>query len=93
LTLGRDIDSIGLSNAQADLAAGATLTDVALGVLNSHERHADLVNGYYEQFLHRAADPMSANFVALFDAGATDQEVIAQLIGNASLEFFNKTAS
>jgi hypothetical protein len=92
LALGRAIDSTGLSNASAALAGGASLTDVALGVLTSSEYRTLLVQGYYTQFLERQADSVGlANAMAALNAGASDQQVIAGIV--SSDEFFNKTAS
>jgi hypothetical protein len=91
LALHRGIDATGLSNAQAALAGGASLADVALGVLQSDEYRSDLVGGYYLLFLGRPADAVGLNnAVTALAHGARDGQVIAGLI--SSDECFNKTA-
>jgi hypothetical protein len=93
LALGRAIDSTGLGNARQALAAGGSLSDVALGVLSSHEYHADQVEGIYTHFLGRDADAAAANFVAALDAGLSDEAVLALILGNPSGEFFSRTSA
>jgi hypothetical protein len=92
LALHRGIDPTGLANATAALAGGATLSDVALGVLSSTEYRSDLVEGYYLQLLGRQADSVGlANALAALAAGATDQQVLAGIV--SSDEYFARTSS
>lgn len=86
--LDRQVDQTGLQNFGTALANGtATTTSVAGAILTSQEYRTDLVQGYYVQFLNRAADPVGlAQFVTALLAGATDQDVIATIVG--SQEYF-----
>jgi Bacterial Ig-like domain (group 3)/Domain of unknown function (DUF4214) len=65
--LSRTIDSVGQSLGGQALSNGASLMDVAEVVFTSQEGLQDQVESYYNQFLHRAADPagLSAATTAL----------------------------
>jgi predicted outer membrane repeat protein len=76
---------------------GGSLTpgQVALEMLTSPEYETDLVNGeafhyaplwegFYPEFLHRAADPTGlAGWVAALRSGMSDQAVLAGILGSA----------
>jgi hypothetical protein len=80
--LGRPIDS-GSEAFYLGLAASATRTEIALDVLTSDEAMARVVTGLYEQFLHRSPSPSDLQtFVAALQSGATDEDVIADLVGS-----------
>jgi hypothetical protein len=51
------------------------------------------VANLYLHLLDRSPDPSSSNFVSLLNSGATDQQVIALIVGNSGNEYFNKTIS
>ncbi|HJT35300.1 MAG TPA: DUF4214 domain-containing protein, partial [Pirellulales bacterium] len=73
------------------LAKGANRAVVADIVFASNEYHRDLVEGWFENYLDRAADPTGlANFTAQLDAGTPDEHVVALLL--ASDEFLAKTS-
>jgi autotransporter-associated beta strand protein len=59
--LSRGIDSVGQSLGSQALNNGASLMDVAKEVFTSQEGLQDLVQSYYNRFLHRAADPAGLN--------------------------------
>jgi hypothetical protein len=94
--LGRMIDSAG-SKTYSDLlfshgnnfqVAQDSFT-IAVDILTSPEYYQDLVQSLYRQLLKRDADPSGlATYVGLLQAGATDQQIIADLAG--STEYFNK---
>jgi len=61
---------------------------VALGIMSSSEYLTDLVSGYYESYLGRAPDSGGlATFMGQLSSGATDEQVIAAIVG--SQEFYN----
>jgi streptogramin lyase len=69
------------------LAAGITRTQVAAVVFGSSEYQADLVQGYYQQFLHRTAAAAELNpWVSALLDGARDEQVIAGIL--SSEEYF-----
>jgi hypothetical protein len=72
-----------------DAARFALLPSFANRFLLSGEYFTDLVKGWYQKYLGRAADPggLTGNVNALI-AGMTDEQVIANLV--ASTEYFNK---
>jgi hypothetical protein len=70
-------------------SGSATRSQVAVDFLTSTEYRTDLVTGYYNEFLGRAPDTAGLNgWVGALAAGATDQEVLAGILG--SPEGFNK---
>jgi hypothetical protein len=59
----------------------------ATALVTSKEYRTDLVNGWYQRYLGRAADAAGlAGNVAALAAGTTDEQVIAGLVGSG--EFF-----
>jgi hypothetical protein len=72
------------------LAAGITRTQVATVVFGSSEYKADLVQGYYQQFLHRTAAAAELNpWVSALLEGARDEQVIAGIL--SSDEYFARS--
>jgi uncharacterized protein (TIGR03118 family) len=66
-----------------------TPAQVAAAIVNSLEASLDQVQGFYAQFLHRAADPAGlGGWGGLLQGGASDTVVIAGILG--SPEFFNQ---
>jgi streptogramin lyase len=72
------------------LAAGITRTQVAAVVFGSSEYKSDLVQSYYQQFLHRTAAPAELNpWVNALLQGARDEQVIAGIL--SSDEYFARS--
>jgi hypothetical protein len=59
--LSRSIDSVGQSLGSQALAGGASRANVADAVFTSQEGFEHLVQSFYSQFLHRAAEPSAVN--------------------------------
>jgi uncharacterized repeat protein (TIGR01451 family) len=59
----------------ADLNAGATRQQVALGFENSPEQRTIEVNQFYSNFLHRSPDPNASYWLNAFLSGWTDEQV------------------
>jgi hypothetical protein len=79
--LHRDADALGLAYWGARLDAGDTRAQVALGIEQSPEGHAALIQDLYHQFLHRDAEPAGlAYWEAALDSGATAQDVEAGIL-------------
>jgi subtilisin-like proprotein convertase family protein len=88
--LGRPIDPLGRTTLGQALASDSTRAQVAGTVLTSREYRVRLVQGYYERFLHRAADNTATDtLVNLLQNGGTDEQVIAAIVG--SDEYFAST--
>jgi hypothetical protein len=69
---------------QAAFDAGASRHAVAVALLTSQEYRIDLVQSDYMTFLLRTADPFGlTSWVAALNAGATDQQVLANIFGSA----------
>lgn len=65
------------------LASGASRASVSIEFLTSQEYRTDLVENDYLTFLLRAADPDGlATWVNALNAGATDQQVLAEIFGS-----------
>jgi hypothetical protein len=80
--LGRPIDPTALAAYESQIAAGATNSQVAYEVLTSTEAREVLVKGYYQHYLHRAADATGLNaYVAALGGGSSDEDVIAAIVG------------
>jgi autotransporter-associated beta strand protein len=82
--LGRAPDPIGRTYWSFQLDHGAmTPTQVALGIEASPEYRNNVVQGLYQQLLHRVADPFGLNvFVSLLGAGGTARQVEALILGS-----------
>jgi hypothetical protein len=88
-TLDRSITTTELSGSERLIAAGTTRVAVAQSVLSSPEYQQDLVRQLYSSLLRRA--PLAGEtqvFVQQLQSGATDQQLIADLLG--SQEYFNE---
>jgi Domain of unknown function (DUF4214) len=72
-----------LAGWEAALAAGASRLEVAGSFLTSQEYRTDLVQSDYVTYLLRAADSGGLTaWVDALNAGATDQQVLAQIFGS-----------
>ncbi len=81
--LNRAVDSSGLGNWGTDLILGVNRAQVVYRILTSTEARGDLTASFYEAFLHRAASASDLMFwEGQFNQGATDQEVIANILGS-----------
>ena len=89
LLLGRPPDQGGQTFWDAQLAAGVSRSQAALGIANSQENNTNLINADYFHYLGRAADPGGLDFwLAQFAAGQTNEDVIAGFTGSA--EYYKK---
>jgi sugar lactone lactonase YvrE len=86
--LHRQPDSGGLAFFTQGLDAGTTTRDgVVQAILHSSEYEGDVVQGLYQQYLGRAADPAGlAAFTGMLRNGSTVEQVAALLAGSS--EFF-----
>jgi uncharacterized delta-60 repeat protein len=85
--LGRSIDSGGAQSWGQALAAGATRTVVADGILGSQESDMDEVQLLYLTILHRPADTSGLSFfTSLLQQGVPNEAVLAALAGSS--EYF-----
>jgi len=61
-------------------------------IASSNEYRTDLVQGYYEHFLNRAADSAGvSSWVAAMGSGWTDEQVISGIVGSA--EFYTDSTT
>jgi hypothetical protein len=83
-TLARPIDPTALANDEAAIATNTiTRAQLAFVLLTSQEYENNLVESAYTTFLHRSADPLGLDyFVQLLQAGQTDEQIIARLVGS-----------
>jgi hypothetical protein len=87
--LGRGVDTTGQAGWESLLASGATPAQVAAGVFASPEFLQDMVQGYYQSFLHRSGGPAEVDaWTGLLQQGLTDDQVIAAFVG--SEEYFDR---
>jgi hypothetical protein len=81
--LNRSPSTAELAGWETALASGASRASVAVAFLTSPEYRTDLVQNDYTAFLHRAADPGGlTHWVNALNAGFTDQEVLAEILGS-----------
>ena len=64
----------------AELNSGTTRLEVAAGFINSPEHRQDQVYTYYEEFLHRAPDPLSVGWVNELLSGVTEENVVEGIL-------------
>jgi hypothetical protein len=88
--LNRTIDPSGAASWGQVLAqAQLSRAQVAAAIFSSLEYRQDLVQSFYQEFLRRPADQGGLNtFVNLLQAGATEQNIIAFIMG--SDEYFDR---
>ena len=87
--LDRPLDSTGEAVWGAELLAFPSTYNVALSILTSSEAQQDLIGAAYLKYLGHSVDSAgNAYWLGQLQAGMTDQEFYAQLLG--SLEFYNK---
>jgi len=88
LLLGRSADATGENFWNSQLAAGATLNQVAQGIAGSQENNTNLINDDYFHYLGRTSDAGGLAFwLSQFAAGKTNEDVIAGFTGSA--EYYN----
>jgi hypothetical protein len=81
--LSRALDDSGAQTWGSLLAGGSTREAVAGAILNSAEAETDQVQGFYNEFLHRPADPAGLNgFVTALQQGEAAEQVIASIVGS-----------
>jgi hypothetical protein len=92
--LKRTLDEGGRAFWDQALARGMSPVAVASAFFASNEYRTEQVQSYYHQFLDRTAEPGGLNsWMAHLQHGDGDDQVIAAIIGEPHLEFFNKIAS
>jgi hypothetical protein len=85
--LARQIDQTGQTTFSRLLTSGGTPAQVVTAIVTSAEYRQNLVQSYYQRFLHRTAEPGGlAAWVADLQGGARDEAVIAGII--SSQEYF-----
>ncbi|HVX10130.1 MAG TPA: Ig-like domain-containing protein [Pirellulales bacterium] len=90
--LGRAVDPASAASLESELAAGTTRGQIADRVAASHEHEVDQIDADYERYLHRAPDPTGLAFwLAAFNDGQTDEELITDFVGSA--EFYDQVTS
>lgn len=90
-TLGRPIDGPTETLFAELLTSGVSRGTVVLGVLTSVEYRQDLVNGLYEQYLHRPADSTAlVGTLAQLELGQSPAQLASEILGSA--EYFNRLA-
>jgi Domain of unknown function (DUF4214) len=68
----------------------ATPTDIAAAVMRSLESDIDEVQGLYQRFLHRSADPLGLlTFTSALQDGVTNEAAAMVMLGSA--EYFQNT--
>lgn len=88
--LRRPVDAVARKFFDDLLAQGVTQAQIADIVFGSEEYRRDVVSGWYEHYLDRAADAAQiAPFLAQLDAGVPGEQVIAVML--ATDEFAGKT--
>ena len=81
--LGRSISFSERAVDDAALSGGESRTNLVSSLVSGTEYDQHVVNGWYPQFLHRAADTFGRNYyVNEMQAGQRDEQVISQLIGS-----------
>ncbi|HVC95225.1 MAG TPA: TIGR03118 family protein, partial [Pirellulales bacterium] len=85
--LGRDVDNLGLAGLTGLLSQGSSHAQLVNIVTSSPEFHADEVQGLFQLFLHRPAEPAAVNFFGdLLAHGDTTEQVEAIIA--SSPEYF-----
>jgi hypothetical protein len=91
--LGRAADGLGQSFAGQLLAAGDSRAQVAASLLGSDEYRQDLLQQDCQHYLGRPLDDAGrAAWLGALRQGASDDAVLALILGGPGQEFFNRTA-
>ena len=87
--LGRSLDSTGQSFWEAKLASGMSRESVTAMILDSLETNQLLVEGWYQDYLHRPADESAGLpfWSGMLQKGTPNETVLAEILG--SLEYYN----
>src|SRR5262249_15833819 len=89
--LGRKPDSFGMGTFRQALRNGASNDSIARVVFTSPEYFIRLVDSYYEQYLHRPADPLAQSlWTGMLQKGGSPEDVIAGIVGSA--EYYSRLA-
>ncbi len=81
--LGRALDPSASAAYSRTLAAGTSRTAVAAGIVQGPEARRHLIQGWYERYLHRPADPQGLSFfVQAVQNGVTPEGVAAAIAGS-----------
>jgi hypothetical protein len=87
--LGRGADAQGQNYWLGQLSAGASLTDIALGIETSGERESMIVQGDYQQFLGRTANSGEVGYwLGALANGMTNEQVAASFLSSG--EYFQR---
>jgi uncharacterized protein GlcG (DUF336 family) len=79
--LGRGIDPVGESVLDQALVNGTPRSQIASFVFASPEYETDLVESYYQEFLHRTGDSFGVtSFVSILQQGGRDEQVILDFL-------------
>jgi sugar lactone lactonase YvrE len=73
----------------AKINAGRSVQDVATGFVNSPEHRTEQVDAYYEEFLHRAVDPLSVKWTDALSAGASEESVVEGILNSPEYQAAN----
>ena len=87
LLLNRAVDPSGSAYWVGQLNSGVSPAMVVLGIENSSEYQSDLVAGFYQHYLNRAADSSAQYWVDQLQSGASIEDVIDGIV--SSPEFYN----
>jgi PKD repeat protein len=88
--LARSPDAAGRASWDQAMANGTTRQQVAAAIFGSQEYDQDLVQKFYQTYLHRAADSTGLNgFVNQLQSGSRDEAVILAIV--TSGEYFIRT--
>jgi streptogramin lyase len=85
--LTRTVDLSGRSSFDQALNHGVPLTQVGAAVIGSDEFRQDLVQSFYQRFLHRQGETVGLQgWTGALRAGSRDEQVIAAIVGSS--EYF-----
>jgi hypothetical protein len=82
--LKRPLDATGTARWVGGLDAGTyAYSDVAMGITGSREYDGDLINGYYQTYLHRSAEAGGLNYwVDQMQTGLNAEVILAGILGS-----------
>ncbi|HUY91416.1 MAG TPA: DUF4214 domain-containing protein [Pirellulales bacterium] len=84
VVLGRPADTTGMSYWLAELSAGASRSNIALGFAASGEREAQMIEDDYFTYLGRAASAAEVSYwLAQFGGRATNEDILSGFIGSS----------